>query len=225
MGWKLAVVVVPLEERALADVVSEIYQRRETLSRTEVDMLQALNPSRGQRYAIAHDRFAWICDWKVVERSFKSPLAVHTAHSFMLLSTVNSYGFATARDGKFLRNRQGEADNGITVDIGTPTECERALVSRDAKPGQEDAAWQAWTNAEKTFDTQHEITDAQGIRQTVIFDAITHDSIGESIVLGLMGELVGFRFDVDSPALEAFWAAPVMRLEPAKRSIFGWLAR
>jgi len=40
-----------------------------------------------------------------------------------------------------------------------------------------------------------------------------------------MGELVGFRLDVDSPALGAFWTAPVMRLEPAKRSLFGWFSR
>jgi hypothetical protein len=225
MGWKMAIAVIPLEGRTLTDVVNDVYGINEPLTAIDISAQTAINPRWRQRNALTHERFAWICDWTLVERSFKKPLALKESHSFMLHSVVNAYGFANVRDGKFLRSRQGTSDNGIPIDVGSPTPSERALVTRNAKPGQQDAAWQAWTDADKTFDQQIELTDAQGVRKTKTFEGMTHDTIGEEIVFGLMGELVGFRIDEDSPKLDAFLKAQVMRVGPAKRSLFGWLSR
>jgi len=67
MGLKLAVVIVPLGGRALIDVVSDVYAVRETLAAAGIAAEQAINPANQERYAIAHERFAWICDVFVAE--------------------------------------------------------------------------------------------------------------------------------------------------------------
>ena len=214
MGWKLAVVISKLERRTLGAFVDEVYGAPQTLMPSDVAVDRALYPPKlGHRYALAHDGFGWIVDWKLIDRTFKKPLPVKTpVWTFGLHSVVNWYGFSAQNNGAFLRSRSGEADNGIVVDIGTPSATERALVAACGKPGQEALAWDTWCDAQKSFDGVYEHT--------------THDSIGEEVVFGLLNEVVGFGLDIDSPALDAFLTAGVMTIERAKgKSIFSWLSR
>jgi hypothetical protein len=214
MGWKLAVVIARLEGRALGPFVDEIYDAPQTLAPCDVSTSQALYPDKlSERYALAHDGFGWVFDWKLTERALTAPVPINRpVWSFILHSVVNAYGFAAQADAKFVRCRTGDSDGGVTVDVGTPSPAERTLVAACGKPGQEALAWSTWTDASKSFDGVYEDT--------------THDGMGEEIVFGLMNDLLGFRLDRDSPAADEFVNARVMRIErPKGKSLFGWFSR
>jgi hypothetical protein len=200
MGWKLAVVISPFGGRDLQSFVDEIYGRPQPLTPCDLRAGRAFFPTehkRGEFYALSHEGFGWIFDWKTIERTFQVPLPTRMpTWTFALHSVVNGYGFSAQRDGAIVRARSGSSD-GIDINFGTPSAAERALVGACGKSGQEALAWETWLDDSKSFDGAYE--------------GITHDLIGEPVVFGLINELVGFRIDEESPATSAFEDAPVAR--------------
>jgi hypothetical protein len=212
MGWKLAVVVAPLEGRALEDFVDEIYGGPQTLAPSDVCADAALYPDdQAERFALAHEGMGWVFDWDLITRAFARPLPIKgRAFAFVLHSVVNWYGFAELKNGAYLRCRAGDSDNGIMIEEGEPSVEEAALVTAFAKPGEEvTAAWATWIGARASFDG--------------VYENMTHDGMGEDVVFGLMQHALGFRLDHDAPACDAFREARVMRImTPPKRKRFGW---
>lgn len=204
MGWKIATLVTPLD-RDLQAIADEIYGAPQRLEQTDLPASRAAYPKNTRdRYALAHDGFAWFFDWNGIERRFHNPLPIaRTVWTFSLHSVTNGYGFSLQKKGAFVRSRMGSADSGIEVEVGEPFPTERALVTAEAKPGQEEQAWAAWRDADESFDGTE-------------FGDLTHDTIAEEIVLGLMQEATTLRLDRDTPATTAFEVSRVMQLSPLK---------
>jgi hypothetical protein len=200
MGWKIAVAIARLDGRSLQTFVDEVYGGLQTLRASDIPARKALyrrHPPR--QLALDFDGFGWIFDWKLVERSFTRPIDVQYAIStFILLSTVNYYGFSSQTNGAHDRVRVGDGDNGIRVDTGTPSEAERRLASDFAKPGHDAEAWSTWCDDSRSFNGQYE--------------DMTHDAMGEDIVLGLVEALVGFHPADDTPIANAFCEARTMEI-------------
>ena len=214
MGWRLAVAISRLGGRDLSDLIDEIYGSPQQLLPSEISAAQALYPrNRRNRYALAYEGFGWIFDWKLFPHVLKRPLPIKPLLStFVLQSTVNWYGFSIQEDGAFLRCREGDTDNGITNDDGTPSAAERALVAAQGKPEQGSLAWNAWCDASTSFDGT--------------FDSVRHDVMGEGVVFGLMKELVGFRLDEASPHEAAFMSTPVLSIMKSRpKTAISWLFR
>lgn len=210
MGWKLAIVVAPLQGRDLQAAVDDLYGAPQILEPSDRAVREAIHPDGEARYALAHDGLAYVFDWSLVTRALDKPIPVKSRlWTFALHSVVNLYGFSVQEGGAYLRCRSGSADDGIIADFGAPTPLERTLVAAQASPNEEPDAWQAWCDDHATFGGEEEMA---------------HDTLGEEVVLGLLEDLTTFRLDQSSPAATAFNEARVMTLVPTKsKSLLGRL--
>jgi hypothetical protein len=213
LGWKLSIITSKLDGRPLEAFVAEVYGKPQGLSPSGVGVDSALYPEDWtNRYALDFNGFGWVFDWELVERSFETPLKVQApTWVFTLHSVVNSYGFTLYEKGRVVRSRWGSGDNGEMFEQGEPLAAERRIVASCAKPGHEAEAWAAWCDAEKTFLSE--------------YDDVTHDQIGEDVIMQMIAEVAGFRIDRDDPLSIQFAESPVLAIEKERRSAspLSWL--
>jgi hypothetical protein len=214
MGWKLAVVIAKLDSLSLESFLEELYASPVTLEPSDVlvDSAFYFYERLSQRFAWEHRGLGWIVDWKLVESSFKQPLkTTHPLWTFGLQSTVNWYGMSQQAGGEFIRSKSGSSDDGIVTDVGEPGDVERQFVSAFSKAGEEDVAMAAWRDSEITFDGKYE--------------DMTHDGMGEDVVLDLLEHVTGIPLGLDRPESRVFMQLHAMKLTLPTRSFLGRIFR
>lgn len=139
MGWKASLFIVS-GNTGLSDqeVLSKLgFDKTSPLAENTFDAV--INPPDGQVYIGNYNGNLIICSQEIPNRIFerRQKEARELSDQFpgselcalMLHSVVNAWGYSVIRDGRMLRERLGDADNGTLVDQGEPLPEELSLLA------------------------------------------------------------------------------------------------
>ena len=159
---------------------------------TVEDMLSYTCPRSATTFAGHH----WIFDWDAANRVMAcddNPSADRDWSVFVLGSVTNHYGFAFFRPSQATRRRAGSSEDGILIEAAPLADAEKralAIVGASADP---DGLIAAWSDPTKT------------VHLPDIDCEVSHDALGEDVVLELIRETTGVDMD-------AFLEQPVQRV-------------
>lgn len=205
MGWKLAIVVMPLNGRSPEAAISDFYGEVVSVEQTVLSVEEVLYPDDDKiAYACANNDQLWVFNWRLVMDVLENGYAgKEDAGFFLLQSTTNLYGFAVYKNCVEIRRRAGSSDDGFYADNGDLLEAEQKGIEEIREEVSLNDALAAWKDPEITAESAD--------------DELTHDVMGENIVFSLMMAETGIRFDITSDEGDAFFEKPVLKVSGRKK--------
>lgn len=200
MGFKIAILLIPLEGCTLEEVIGKIYGNRSRLVESEDAVNSALYPEdQSAAFACEEDGNAWIFDWNLVPSALETDVPIApNAGLFFLHSVTNSYAFTIIKNNKIVRSRFGSSDDGIVIDKGDLLQSERDAIAREAGNERFEELKSAW------------LDDGVFIEQEN-YD-FSHVAFGEEIVFALLKDQSGIHLSRGGDRNEHFYSQPVFKI-------------
>ncbi|MEL6370490.1 MAG: hypothetical protein AAFR03_07205 [Pseudomonadota bacterium] len=198
MGFKISILLIPLNERSLAEVVKSVYGKGAHLEQCSETVETALYPDDQKKaYACEEGGNVWIFDWVLVPSAVDSnKILVPDAGLFYLHSVTNGYAFMILKDGDIVRRRFGGSDEGIAYDEGDLLDSELKAITEAGGNFEEMKA--AWLNDEVTIET----ADYEH----------AHDTLGEEMVFAVLEDKSAIHLSKVNERSERFYDQSVFEI-------------
>lgn len=195
MGWNLSVILIKAAGAVPPGAVLAALGVNGEAQAPEV-FDNALNPGADDLYIGSYRGNLVLCGYGLAEQLIELPesaLATRIARlfphtemgAFALMSTINYYGYALYQNGKRIRAKMGDADNGLVLDNGAALPEEAALLGCSERlPGGE--------RVYRLRSGEEPCSEAQ---------------VGEEFVFALWQRFTGTRLDEDDDLLDEELAA------------------
>ena len=201
MGFKIAVLLIPLTEHCFAEAVSSVYGKRAQLKQCPETVDMVLYPDNQKKvYACEEGGNAWIFDWNLVPSLMDAnKIPVPNSGLFYLHSVTNGYAFTIIKDSKIIRRRFGGSDEGIAWDDGNLLNSERKAIADAAQTCDFDKLKATWLDEEAILES----ADCE----------YTHDTLGEEIVFAVLENESGIHLSMPGERGERFYDQPVFEIK------------
>lgn len=199
MGFKISILLIPLNERSFVEVVKSVYGKGAHLEQCSETVETALYPDDQQKaYACEEGGNVWIFDWMLVPSAMDSnKILVPDAGLFYLQSVTNGYAFMILRDGDIIRRRFGGSDEGIAYDEGDLLDSElKAITVAGGNVEEMKAAW----------------LDDEAIVESADYEH-AHYSLGEEIVFAILEDKSAIHLSKFDERSERFYDQPVFEIK------------
>ena len=200
MGFKIAILLIPLGGDSFEDVISSVYGKRTRLEKCSETVETALYPDDEKKaYACEEGGNAWIFDWSLVPSTMDSnKLIAPNAGLFYLHSVTNGYAFTIIRNSKVIRRRFGGSDEGIAYEEGELLDSELKAIASEAQGGDIEEMKSAWLD-------DNVLTELAGCEYA-------HDSLGEEIVFAVLEDESAIHLSKINDRSERFYDQTVFEI-------------